>query len=168
MRFTKTNNMETKLSTKVPAVETPVEAKAIEPVAVETVVKAPEEQAKKIEAEATPVAVEAIKTVEKAPAVEVTQVAEAMALSKAVDPREEFKRFTAMFGMERAATYFSLGKSYDEALAEHVKYQAEEIKALSKRLTSIDRGAEKPLKLSADTTDEKSSKVGLASIIKVK
>jgi hypothetical protein len=112
-------------------------------------------QAKGAEVPAQAVAVEAPKGGEVAqpeqtqpatqPAV-MSQAAPTVEPQKASDGREEFRKFSDAFG-DRAAKYFSEGKSFDVALADHLKWQQEQITALQTRLSAapVDRGAIKPV-----------------------
>lgn len=86
--------------------------------------------------------------------------------ASASDDRADFKRFVSAFGPEKAAVYFSEGKSFEESMGEHVKFQASRIGDLEKRLTAIDRGADSPLKVSspASIDMEVGKKQGLASV----
>lgn len=132
----------------VATVEAPVEAKAVEVKAVEAVVAEVKDATKLSEekAETTPVAVAVVEAVKPVEVVEVAKVEEPKAedhvLSKVVDPRAEAKKFIETFGELAGVKYFALGKSMDEALAEHLKMQAKEIADLNKRLGSIDRGGQ--------------------------
>jgi hypothetical protein len=156
------------------AVETKAEAEAVKVEAVEADVKAEQTVTDEVKAEAVTTevveAVEAVKTEQTVEAV-MEQVAEAVeasadpvavamsALSKPVDPRSEFKQFVELFGAEKAAVYFSEGKSFDAAKDEHLKFLSQQNVELTKRLTAIDRGADKPVKFS-DRSDASEKKIG--------
>lgn len=80
--------------------------------------------------------------------------------------RDEFNKFVTTFGNERAAIYYSQGKVYSDALAEHVKAQNEQIAELTKRLNTLDRGASQPVKMSR-VEENNNKKQGLADLIRM-
>lgn len=116
-----------------------------------------------------PAAVEAPKVEPvAAPAATPVTTLSAASASPASDQRNEFKQFVAAFGAEKAATYFSEGKTFGEATAAHLAFQTARIDELTKKLGSVDRGAEAPAKFSSTESGEKGGgKTGMSSVISI-
>lgn len=72
------------------------------------------------------------------------------------DSRTEAKKFIDAFG-DAGIRYFAEGKTYDEAVAAHLKLQHQQITDLTQRLSITDRGAATPVKFQDGeaTTDPK-------------
>jgi hypothetical protein len=75
---------------------------------------------------------------------------------QADDPRAELKKFVSAFGAENGANWYSEGLKFSDAqtkfvgtLQERLAAKDKEIEALKQKLSSIDRGSDKPLTLSS-------------------
>lgn len=86
----------------------------------------------------------------------------------AQDPRAEFQRFAASFGLGKGAAYFNEGLTFDQAQTKFTASLQEENKALQERLKAAgaDRGAEKPIKASQTQEGGNQGPKSLADVIR--
>jgi hypothetical protein len=121
---------------------------------------------------ATPAAATALSAPATEPAATTTVVAPPAAVAATVvlsDAQTQFKKFADAFG-DRAATYFSACKTFEDALALHLKFQGEKIAELTTKLSAVDRGGAEAVKFAAtnEPGEGGKTKTGMAAVIRIK